>query len=190
MSGQPPAYNQPQSQPQSLAKTRLFSQEYADMAKLREMSQKMAHRAMKMRLRAAKYITSMEKYRHKATILREKAAATKDKIPIVEDRMKEYESDLRAGASGVASGGVRPRDQSKLHVNIRKCQEKIIALQRRMAAYEARATHAMSISSQKKVQADIFEEKAKVFQDEADNLGSRADRLAQATAADATAVRR
>jgi uncharacterized coiled-coil DUF342 family protein len=181
--------NQPGRANDTLAKTRLFSQEYADIAKLREESQKMAHRAMKMRLRSQKYLTSMEKYRHKATVLREKAAIVRDKIPGVEDNMKELENELRVGAQGVSSGGVRPREQSSLHVKIRKCQEKIVALQRRSAAYEARATHAMSVSSQKKVTSDIFMEKAKVFQDEADNLGARADRLTKATEGDMTAVR-
>jgi hypothetical protein len=190
MSGQPPLPNQPANGQNSLAKTRLFSQEYADIAKLREESQKMAHRAMKMHLKAQKYLTAMEKYRHKATVLKEKAAIVRDKIPLVEDRMKELEDELKLGAAAVSSGGVRPRDQSNLHVKIRKCQEKIVALQRRSAAYETRATHAMSISSQKKVTSDIFQEKAKVFQDEADGLGSRADRLVKATEGDLTAVNR
>lgn len=183
MSGQAPT-NQTQTAGVQETKTRFFSQEYADIAKLREMSLKNAHMAAKLRHKGAKYMTSMEKYRHKATICKEKQVMMLDRIPDVQARMKELQDELNAGASGVADGGTRPRDQSRLHLKIRSLQEKIVKIQRKAAAYEVKATHYLSVSSQKKVQADIFMEKAVPFDTEAKNLNTRADRLQQATESD------
>lgn len=187
MSGQLPPNPKPSSPVTTQeTRTRFFSQEYADIAKLRELSLKNAHMAAKLRHKAAKYMTTMERYRHRSTVLKEKAALLKDKIPGIQEQMKEIDDEIKTGAAGVPGGGVRPRDQSKLHLKNRKLQERIVKIQRKIAQLEMAATHRLAISSQKKVQADLLHEKAVTFDTEATNLNSRADRLQQATEGDVT----
>ncbi len=188
MSGTPPQGGVQGSQSLPETKVRFFSQEYADIQKLRELAGKNEHQAMKLRHKAAKYMTSMENYRYKATVAKERAALMSEKIAEVEARMKELEDELRAGAQSVQSGGVRPRDQSRLHLKIRRSQEKIVKLQRRSAYYASKNAHYLAVSSQKKVKADILQEQAKAFDIEANNQNTRADRLQQATSTDAAAT--
>ncbi len=184
MSGQPPQPGTVNSGGLPETRLRFFSQEYADIQKLRERAQKNAHTAMKLRHKASKFMTSMERYKHKATIMRERASAATAKIPEFQDQMKELQAEINAGAQAVSSGGVRPRDQSKLHLRVRKMQEKVVKYQRKIAYYEAKASHYMSVSSVKKVHADVLEEKAKAYDIEAHNDNLRADRLQQATEQD------
>ncbi len=184
MSGQPPPPGMGTSGGLPETRLRFFSQEYADIQKLRERAQKNAHIAMKLRHKASKYMTSMERYKHKATIMREKSALVTGKIPVFQEQMKELQDELKVGAQAVGTGGVRPRDQSKIHLRIRKLQEKVVKYQRKAAYYDSKASHYMAISSVKKVNADIHEEKAKAYDIEAHNDNMRADRLQQATEAD------
>lgn len=183
MSGPPPLPNQAQAQArdQTGASARLQSEEYADIQMLRARAQRESTKAMKLRHKSAHQVSLMEDYRHKSTILKEKAVLMRERIPLVEEKMKELEDELRTGAQAVGSGGVRPRDQSRLHVKIRRLQEKIVALQRKSTKYESRAATMLSISSQKKVKADFFEEQARKFDYTASSYSSRADMLQRAT---------
>lgn len=169
---------------QDARESRALSQGYADINKLREAAAKWDRMAFKMKHKSAKYTTAMEKHRMSATVLREREQATLAKIPDLEAQMTELEKELQSGASGTASGSVRPRDQSKLHVRIRKLQEKIAGLQRKAKAYEHRASHHMAIAAQKKITSDMFLEKARQFEAEAAGFTARADRLQRATEAE------
>lgn len=184
MAGQPPPGGL-QSLPET--KKRFFSEEFADIAKLREIGGKHAHKAMKLRHRAAKYLTSMESYRYKATVAKEKSEMMAEKILEVQAMQKELESELQVGARGVQGGAVMPREQSRLHVKIRKCTEKVVKYQRKAAYYLSKNAHYLAVSSQKKARADQLEEQAKVFDIEAQNYSTRADRLQMSTSDDATA---
>jgi hypothetical protein len=160
---------------------RFLSMGYASIAKLREEASKYEKMAFKERHRSAKLTTSMEKLRHRATVLREKEQATLGKIPDLEADMNEQQKMLQLGASGTATGAVQPHDQSKIHVKIRKIQQKIAGLQRKAKTLEHRAAHNLQVASQKKVLSDLHIEKAKQWEAEARSYTLMADRMQKAT---------
>jgi chromosome segregation ATPase len=160
---------------------RFLSMGYASIAKLREEASKYEKLAFKERHRAAKLTTTMEKHRHRATVLREKEQTTLGKIPDMEADMNEQQKMLQLGASGTATGAVQPHDQSKIHVKIRKIQQKIANYQRKAKSLEHAAAHHLQIASQKKVLSDMHIEKAKQWEAEARAYTLMADRMQKAT---------
>lgn len=166
---------------------RFMSLGVANINKLREEAAKYEKMAFKERHRASKLTTTMEKHRHRATVLREKEQAVLGRIPELESDQKEQEKMLQMGASGTASGAVAAHDQSKIHVKIRKIQQKMAGLQRRAKNLEHAAAHHLQIASQKKVLSDMHIEKAKQWEAEARAYTLMADRMQKATEPDSLA---
>lgn len=160
---------------------RFMSMGYASIAKLREEAAKYERMAFKERHRASRLTTVMEKHRHRATVLREKEQATLGKLPDLESDQKEQQKLLQMGASGTASGAVAPHDQSRIHVRIRKIQQKMAGLQRKAKSLEHAAAHHLQIASQKKVLSDMHIEKAKQWEAESRAFTLMADRMQKAT---------
>ncbi len=160
---------------------RFTSLGYQNITKLREEAAKYERMAFRERARSAKFNTVMEKHRHRATVLREKEQATLAKIPDLETEQQEQQKLLQMGASGTSSGAVQPHEQSKIHVRIRKLQQKMANLQRRAKTLEHKAAHHLQIASQKKVLSDAAIEKAKQWEAEARQYTLMADRMQKAT---------
>ncbi len=155
---------------------RISSQGFADISKLRQEAAKFERRAFRMRQRSAHYTTQMEKDRHRATVYRERQQRYLSQIPSCQQEMSELEKELRAGASAATPA----RDQSRIHVNIRKLQERIARLERKAEDNEHRAAVQMQAAAEKKVQSDMFAEKAKTLEVEAAAFTQRADRMQRA----------
>ena len=170
----------PETSLERLRGVRVLSQGYGDITKLREMAAKWNNTAAKLKHKAAQFITRMEKARHRATVYREKQNTYLAKVPLVEGTMADLEKELQAGAHP-GGQGIRPQDQSRIHVKIRRLQERILNLQRKARIYETKAAHQMAIASQRKITADTYMEQANAAETEAANLTSRADRLQRAS---------
>jgi hypothetical protein len=160
---------------------RFLSMGYESIARLRTEAAKWEKMAGRERHRSSKLTTAMEKHRHRATVLREKEQTTLGKIPDQEALMNEQQKMLQMGASGTSSGAVTAKAQSKIHVKIRKIQQKIAALQRKAKSLEHGAAHHMQIASQKKVLSDMHLEKAKQYEAESRAYTLMADRMQKAT---------
>lgn len=160
---------------------RFTSLGYQNITKLREEAARYERMAFKERARSAKFNTVMEKHRHRATVYREKEQSTLGKIPDLETEQQEQQKLLQMGASGTATGAVQPHEQSKIHVRIRKLQQKMANLQRRAKTLEHKAAHHLQIASQKKVLSDAAIEKAKQWEAEARQYTLMADRMQKAT---------
>ncbi len=166
--------------------SRVSSQGFADISRLRQEAAKFERRAYKMRQKAAHHTTRMEKHRHRATVFREREQGLLARIPTLNQEMAEFEKELRAGAAGAGTGAVRSQDQSRIHVKIRKIQERIAGLERKAKDNEHRASVQMQAASEEKVHADMFTERAKGLEAEAAAFTQRADRMQRAAEGDPT----
>jgi hypothetical protein len=178
--GPPPP---PPPTPLSHRESRWRTSQYGDITKLREYAAKHEKIAARFQTRAARVNTRIDKLRHQAAVLREKSQAVLAPIPELEQEIAQYQRDIHASTQRTA-GIVVSSDVTTMQVRIRKLQQKIVNRQHKSRALELRAAQRTQKTAELKVKVDLFLEKSRLEEQEAQSYQSRADKLQMVTQAE------
>jgi chromosome segregation ATPase len=176
----PPA---PSTTPATHRESRWRTSQYGDITKLREYAAKHEKLAARWQTRAARVNTRIEKLRHQAAVLREKAQAVLASIPEIEQEILQYERNVQASTQRTA-GIVVGSDVTTLQVRIRKLQQKVVDRQHKARALELKAATRTQKTAELKVKVDLYLERARLEEQEAQSYQARADKLQMVTQAE------
>jgi predicted nucleic acid-binding Zn-ribbon protein len=178
--GPPPT---PPSTPLVHRESRWRTSQYGDITKLREYAAKHEKLAARWQTRAARVNTRIEKLRHQSAVLREKAQAVLAPVPELEQEIAQYQRNIQSSTQRTA-GIVVGSDVTTMQVRIRKLQQKIVNRQHKSRSLELRAAQRTQKTAELKVKVDLFLEKARLEEQEAQSYQSRADKLQMVTQAE------
>lgn len=183
MAGNDGSFNPPPTTPLSHRESRWRTSQYGDITKLREYAAKHEKAAARYQTRAARVNTRIERLRHAAAVLREKAQAVLAVVPEIEQEIVQYQRNIQASTQKTA-GIVVGSDVTNLQYRIRKLQQKVANRQHKARALELRAAQRTQKTAELKVKVDLFMEKAKLEEQEAQSYQARADKLQMVTQAE------
>ncbi|HTT26315.1 MAG TPA: hypothetical protein VMH90_05070 [Thermoplasmata archaeon] len=181
--GAPPPPPPPPSTPLVHRESRWRTSQYGDITKLREYAAKHEKAAARFQTRAARVNTRIDKLRHQAAVLREKAQSVLAVVPEYEQEINQYQRDIQASTQRTA-GIVVGSDVTTLQVRIRKLQQKIVNRQHKARSLELRAAQRTQKTAELKVKVDLFLEKSRLEEQEAQSYQARADKLQMVTQAE------